>query len=355
MFMWAEVKLRRVLLAGLGALTVVAAVGSAAEADKFPGIGRPATSKEVAAWNIDVRPDFQGLPKGSGSVERGSQIWEDRCASCHGSFGESNQVFTPIIGGTTRQDIESGHVATLVGNSQPQRTTMMKLSQVSTLWDYIHRAMPWNAPKSLSVDEVYAVTAYILNMAEIVPDDFMLSNDNIAEVQKRLPNRNGLQTKHGMWEAKGKPDTHNIACMHDCESEVKVVSRLPDYARNAHGNLAEQNRIIGAVRGTNTAGTDTAGAGAADTAKAESVVDGLALSKKYACLACHSVTNKVVGPAFRDVQQKYASSADAQNKLVAKVKTGGAGSWGSVPMPPNQAVPEEDVQSIVKWILAGAK
>jgi cytochrome c len=178
----------------------------------------------------------------------------------------------------------------------------------------------------------------------------VLANDNIAEVQKRLPNRNGLQTNHGMWDVKGKPDVHNVACIHDCASEVKVVSRLPDYAKNAHGNLAEQNRIIGAVRGT-----DTAGANAAADAKAEPVDDGLALSKKYACLACHSVANKVVGPAFRDVQQKYAGNVDAQSKLVAKVKAGGTGAWGSVPMPPNQAVPEEDLQRIVKWILAGPK
>lgn len=83
---------------------------------------------------------------------------------------------------------------------------MMKLSQVSTLWDYINRAMPWNAPKTLKPDEVYALVAYILNLAEVVPNDFVLSDKNIAQVQERLPNRNGKVIYPGMWSVAGKPD-----------------------------------------------------------------------------------------------------------------------------------------------------
>ena len=80
---------------------------------KFPGIGRNATPAEVMAWDIDVRPDFKGLPKGSGSVEQGQVIWESKCASCHGVFGESNEIFTPIAGGTTADDVKTGRVASL--------------------------------------------------------------------------------------------------------------------------------------------------------------------------------------------------------------------------------------------------
>ena len=75
---------------------------------RFSGIGRTATPAEVAAWDIDVRPDFKGLPRGAGTVQRGQAIWEAQCASCHGVFGESNEVFTPIAGGTTARDIETG-------------------------------------------------------------------------------------------------------------------------------------------------------------------------------------------------------------------------------------------------------
>ncbi|WP_395009523.1 c-type cytochrome, partial [Undibacterium sp.] len=119
-------------------------------------IGRKATPAEVKAWDIDVRGDFKGLPKGKGSVAQGEQIWEAKCASCHGSFGELNEVFPPLVGGTTPEDIKKGIVAANAQGGVAQKTTMMKLAKLSTMWDYINRAMPWTAPKSLEADEVYA-------------------------------------------------------------------------------------------------------------------------------------------------------------------------------------------------------
>jgi cytochrome c len=178
----------------------IASSAGAAFAQSYAKVGRSATPQEIAAWDTDVRADFKGLPPGSGSVAHGQRLWDAKCASCHGTFGESNEVFTPLAGGTTREDMKSGHVAALANNSQPQRTTLMKLATVSTLWDYINRAMPWTAPKSLSIDEVYAVTAYILNLGQIVPDDFTLSDKNIAAVQKTLPNREGMTQAHGLWK-----------------------------------------------------------------------------------------------------------------------------------------------------------
>jgi mono/diheme cytochrome c family protein len=130
----------------------------------YPNVGRDATQKEVAAWDIDVRPDFKGLPAGSGTVAKGQDVWESKCASCHGIFGESNQVFSPLVGGTTAADIKSGNVARLKDVAYPARTTLMKVSSLSTLWDYINRAMPWTQPKSLTVEEVYSVTAFLLNL-----------------------------------------------------------------------------------------------------------------------------------------------------------------------------------------------
>ena len=216
--------------------------------NRFQGIGRAATPAEIAAWDIDVRPDFKGLPGGLGSVKQGEEVWEAKCASCHGSFGESNAVFPPIAGGTTAEDIERGRVAALAKPGE-QRTTLMKLSQISTLWDYINRAMPWYAPKTLSADEVYALTAFILSLGRIVPEDFVLSDRNIGEVQKRLPNRDGMMRMPGLWNAHGRGDVRNAACMKDCAVGVKIVSSLPDHARGTHGNLAEQNRPVGPVRG----------------------------------------------------------------------------------------------------------
>lgn len=240
------------LRAGVGAILSVSLLGSATAAGKFEGIGRAATPAEVKAWDIDVRPDFKGLPPGSGSVAKGQDIWEAQCASCHGVFGESTDVFTPIAGGTTKEDIKTGRVANLAREDYPQRTTLMKVATVSTLWDYINRAMPWTTPKTLSADEVYAVVAFMLNLGEIVPEDFVLSDKNIAEVQKKMPNRNGMTTDHGLWDLKGKPDVKNVACMKDCKKEVRVTSFLPGSAVDSHGNLIEQNRPIGPTRGLDT-------------------------------------------------------------------------------------------------------
>lgn len=327
-------------------LAVLLTTGAAAQG-KYPGVGRPATPAEIKAWDIDVRPDFKGLPRGSGSVKKGEDIWEAKCASCHGAFGESNSVFTPIAGGTTRSDIEKGRTASLLKPEQG-RTTLMKLSQVSTLWDYVNRAMPWNAPKTLTADEVYAVVAYILNLGEIVPEDFVLSDANIGEVQKRLPNRNGITRTHGLWEVKGRPDVRNTACMKDCVAEKGITSQLPDYARSAHGNLAEQARAIGPVRGVNTA----MATGTPSIAQAGSPAKGLA--EKSGCLACHGVANKVVGPALRDIAAKYKGIAGAEVSLAAKVKAGGAGAWGEIPMPPNAQMKDDDIRTLVRWVLDGA-
>jgi cytochrome c len=226
-------------------------------AQPLPGIGRTALPKEITAWDIDVRGDFKGIPKGKGSVALGNQVWDEKCASCHGTFGESLEVFGPIVGGTTKEDMKVGHVKALSDGSEPKRSTLMKVPTLSTIWDYINRAMPWNAPKTLTTDEVYGVVAYILNMGDILPADFVLSNENIAEVQKTMPNRNGMismldpkNTKDfDMWKARGKGDIKNPACMKDCIKKVEITSVLPDYACDAHGNLAEQNRTFGAVRG----------------------------------------------------------------------------------------------------------
>ena len=233
-----------------GVTLLAALLTPAHAATQFPGIGRTATPEEIKAWDIDVRPDFQGLPPGSGSVQRGQKVWDDKRASCHGTFGESNEVFTPLVGGTTAEDIRTGRVKALTAGEQ--RTTLMKVPTVSTLWDYINRAMPWNAPKTLTTEEVYAVVAYLLHLGDILPADFVLSDRNIAEVQQRLPNRHGMTRDHGLWKIRAKPDVANVACMKDCPVEGKVASSLPEHARDAHGNLAEQNRSVGPVRGAVT-------------------------------------------------------------------------------------------------------
>ncbi len=335
------------------------AAGSTWAQTRYPGIGRTATGPEVAAWDIDVRPDFKGLPAGSGSVAQGQVVWEAQCASCHGVFGEANEVFSPLVGGTTKDDVKTGRVARLNDAGFPGRTTLMKVATLSTLWDYIHRAMPWTAPKSLSPDQVYAVTAYLLNLGGVVPDDHVLSNRNMAATQQLMPNRNGTTTDHGLWPGRpgpgglgngGRPDVKAVACMKDCGPEPRVASLIPDFARNHQGNLAEQQRSVGPQRGADTRQpTSLARPQAEPTAAAA-----LALAQKHNCLACHGVANKMVGPALKDVAGKHAGRTDLESYLAGKIKAGGQGVWGSIPMPP-QTLSDSDALAIAWWLAGGAR
>ena len=354
----------RVAVAGLALTALSASV--LAQSKPWHDIGRDATPAEVKAWDIDVRPDFKGLPAGAGSVQLGEEVWMAKCSSCHGDFGESNEVFTPIIGGTTKKDIETGRVAALVEgapSTAPQKTTMMKVATVSTLWDYINRAMPWNAPKSLKTDEVYGVVAYLLSLAEVVPGDFVLSDKNIAEVQKRMPNRNGMVFYEPMWKVNGKGDVQNVACMKDCPTEMKIRSSLPDFARDAHGNILEQNRVIGPVRGADTTkpapkgpvGSAPAPKAVVVAAAAGGAADVKAKLASNACTACHGVTNKIVGPGFNEIAAKHKGKTDLVSYLASKIKSGGSGVYGAVPMPPQPQVSDADAKAIAEWIAGGAK
>ena len=358
---------------------LLACAGSAALAQGvLPGIGRPATPREIAAWDIDVRPDFKGLPKGSGSVAQGQGIWESQCASCHGVFGESNEVFSPLVGGTTADDVKTGRVARLLDAAYPGRTTLMKVATVSTLWDYIHRAMPWAQPKSLKPDEVYAVTAYLLNLGGILPDNFVLSDRTMAEAQARLPNRAGMRADHALWPGRGlgkatAPDVKAVACMKHCEAEPSVASLLPEHARNSHGNLAEQNRAVGAQHGLDTtrpasaahapalagAAAATPPAAPANPGKPVAGANGenavvIALLGKHSCVACHGIDNKLVGPSFKAVAGKHAGRSDAQAYLAGKIREGSRGVWGQMPMPP-QALGDDDAKAIARWLIDGAR
>jgi cytochrome c len=308
----------------LAALVALALAAPALDAAPY-GFGRPATAQEIAGWDIDVRPDGRGLPDGRGSVAEGQAIYDAKCASCHGTFGESTD-YMALAGG----------VGTLASD-QPQRTLGSKLNYATTLFDYIRRAMPFNAPQSLSNDEVYALTAYLLNLNDILPPDATLDRASILAV--KMPNRDGFTTDHGFMARDGKPDTRNVACMANCGPEARIASRIPDYARDDHGDLAMQSRTLA------TNATPSAAPAARTPAD---------LAKQSACLACHAVSARVVGPSFRDVAARYAGDASAPARLAARIRAGGAGAWGSVPMPSHPKLGEADALALARWVLAGA-
>ncbi|MGJ5199611.1 c-type cytochrome [Bradyrhizobium sp. HKCCYLRH1030] len=161
-------------MALLSGAMVSALVSSAVAAD----FGRPATPGEIALWDIDVRPDGKGLPPGSGTVARGKDVFAENCASCHGDNG---------VGGI--KDRLAGGQGTLA-SATPVKTVGSFWPYATTLFDYIHRAMPYQAPGSLSVDDTYAVAAYILSLNGILPPEGQLDNHSLPGT--RMPNRDGF-------------------------------------------------------------------------------------------------------------------------------------------------------------------
>jgi S-disulfanyl-L-cysteine oxidoreductase SoxD len=159
------------------AVLLLGIAGAARSAERF-GLGRPATEAEIAAWNIDIDREGRKLPPGSGSVAHGRAVFDAQCASCHGARGE---------GGTGERLV--GGLGTLA-SAKPVKTVGSFWPYAPTLFDYIRRAMPMNAPQSLSDDDVYAVSGYVLYLNGLAPEDTVFDAKSLAAV--RMPNRDGF-------------------------------------------------------------------------------------------------------------------------------------------------------------------
>lgn len=168
----------RKLLAALFALLSASAGFDAAAGAGPYGLGSEASAGLLRDWDIDVRPDGVGLPPGRGSVDQGRQVYARRCALCHGAQGEGGPQ-DRLIGG--KGSLTSAAPLKTVGSFWPFATT---------LFDYLRRAMPFDAPQTLSNDEVYALTAFILHLNSIVPADAVMTADTLPRVV--MPNREGF-------------------------------------------------------------------------------------------------------------------------------------------------------------------
>jgi cytochrome c553 len=172
----------RVALAALLSLTALASCSSIAPGGQYAeashDIGTPVTDQDLAAWNIDVAPDGRGLPAGSGDVATGAHLFAAKCAACHGAQGQGG-LGDPLIGG-------QGTLA----SAKPKRTVGSYWPYATTLFDYIRRAMPYNAPESLSADEVYALSAFLLNQNGIVPANTRFDAASLPRVV--MPNHDGF-------------------------------------------------------------------------------------------------------------------------------------------------------------------
>ena len=144
-----------------------------------PDLGRPATPAEIALRDISVGPDGAGLPPGTGTPQQGETVYITKCLPCHGDKG-SGKPNDQLVGG----------LGTLTGDQTPVKTVGSFWPYATTLFDYVRRAMPLNAPRSLSNDEVYAVCAYILQLNGIIDESAVMNVQTLAKVQ--MPNRDGF-------------------------------------------------------------------------------------------------------------------------------------------------------------------
>lgn len=197
-------KVTGAILCALCGSTIAAMAGSPGQF----GYGTPAMPAAIAGWNIDIRgTDGAGLPPGHGTVSHGADVFAQQCAACHGTFGEGEGRFPKLMGGE----------GTLTAD-RPEPSVGSYWPFAPTLWDYINRAMPFTAPHTLSADDVYALTAYVLNFNNIIPGDFVADRNSLPKV--KMPNRDNFSWKDP------RPDTAAVECMRNCADpkSLKIIS-----------------------------------------------------------------------------------------------------------------------------------
>ncbi|MCV2863604.1 c-type cytochrome [Albidovulum sediminicola] len=312
------------LLAG----TVLAAglAASPALAEKM-GLGRAALPEEIAAWDVSVLPDGTGLPEGEGDVLTGDEVFADKCASCHGEFAEGLDSWPVLAGG-----------AGTLHDRRPVKTIGSYWPYLSTVFDYVHRSMPFGGAQTVTNDEAYAITAFLLYSNGLVEDDFVLSNENFTEIV--LPNAEGFypddraESEYPLFSA--------AACMSECGPEVKITKRaveinvtpedpdgrpagtLPDYMASAMGAAPEASPEPAAEEAVEEAAVDTAEAMAA--VDPEMVEDGQKVFKK--CAACHKVgegAKNGTGPHLNGALGRAAGSLDGFKYSKAMTDAGAGG------------------------------
>lgn len=215
-----------------GEITITEFNAPVAQPSGYFGYGQDASVEEIAGWDIDIRPDGVGLPPGGATAEDGEMLYEDQCALCHGSFGE----------GVGRYPVLAGGEGTLT-EDRPEKTIGSYWPYASTVWDYIHRAMPFMQPESLSDQEVYALTAYVLYLNDLVEYDFKLTQDNLALIE--MPNKDGFFLDD-------RPDTSNEACMSNCKDPASIrITSAPPATEEVDSDVVETS-VAAAASGQST-------------------------------------------------------------------------------------------------------
>ncbi len=296
---------------------ILATTAGPAMADKL-GLGRAALPEEVAAWDVDVRPDGVGLPAGSGSVLDGEEVFADQCAICHGDFAEGVDNWPKLAGG-----------ADTLNHEDPLKTVGSYWPYLSTTWDYVNRSMPFGNAQTLTPDEVYAIVAYILYSNDLVDEDFVLSSDNFLDIN--MPNAGGF-----IIDDRLTAEAHFIAepCMQNCKDTVEITMRAavldvtPEETTMNDDTHTQMAAAEPAPVETPAAVDPTPETAAVDP---ELVAKGEKVFKK--CKACHQVGEGAkhrTGPILNGVVDRAMAAAEGFKYSKAFVSEGESGAVWSV-------------------------
>jgi len=273
-------------------LGFIAMARAASEPHGNYNLGRMALPEEIAAWDLDVMPDGTGLPEGSGDVWTGEEVFIEKCAVCHGDFAEGVGNWPSLAGG-------DGTLA----DKDPVKTVGSYWPYLSTVWDYVHRSMPFGAAQTLTVDETYAITAYILYSNYLVEDDFVLSNETFLDVE--MPNADGF-----IVDDREEAEAHfwnTEACMSDCKDSVEITMRAavldvtPEEEESAAAEPAAAEEVDTVAAETEEAAAEPA---AEETAALDPELVAAGEKVFRQCKACHQVGDGAknrVGPQLNGV------------------------------------------------------
>lgn len=301
----------------------LALTGTAAQAEKL-GIGTTATAEEIAGWDIDIRPDGKGLPKGQGTVEEGEGLYEQLCATCHGLFGE----------GEGRWPVLAGGQGTLT-EERPTKTVGSYWPYASTLYDYIRRAMPFTAPRSLSDEQVYHITAYVLYLNEVIEEDFVLTHENLAKIE--MPNQEGFFVDP-------RPDVKNARCMKDCADPkalniagtLRGITPVGHFVEGAdapaasHEAQMEQEAMKEKTRKATLRGEEVAAGGHGGAAALSEAAMAGKSTYEGACKVCHG-SGLTGSPKFGDVDAWEPRIKQGMAVMVKHAIKGFSGETGVMP------------------------
>ena len=277
-------------MANTGGTSVNVTQASLPKADY--GLGRVALPQEIAAWDINIHPDGAGLPKGRGDALTGEEVFAEKCASCHGDFAEGVDNWPVLAGGFDT-----------LTDKDPVKTVGSYWPYLSTVWDYVHRSMPFGGAQTLSHDEVYAIVAYILYSNDLVEEEFELTSENFLDVE--MYNANGFIIDD--LETTEYINRRIEPCMENCKASVEITMRASvlDVTPEEEESAAAKNTA------TDTDLESVKVAAAVLEQQDALIVDGERVFKK--CKACHQVgenTKNKSGPHLNNLMGRSLGAVD---------------------------------------------